>query len=344
MPSHSADPVLDTLCLLFAEGALDWPAAGQALFLRARWGVALQDVPKAKIICEQSFKPEHDRLVDAGFTMGTSDDKGGFDLTLVLPPRQRDEARVLLARAVSEANNQGIVCVCVSNLEGAKTVEGDLKALTGNVTSLSKNKCRVFWSRINYPLTDQSLISLWISNDAPREVNGGYLSRPGLFAWDRLDAGSTLLLKHLPTGLSGRGADLGAGFGYLSDEVLKRYTDVSRIDLYEAELRALEMAKHNLAEYGERAVFHWQDVTRGIDPGYDFIISNPPFHTDRADRNSLGQAFIAAAAKGLKPAGQFWMVANRHLPYEETLKGHFKTVALIKDDGAYKVFKAIKGK
>ena len=343
MPPHSTDPALETLCLPFTEGQLAWPETGKALFMRARWGSALSHLPRNQLICDQSFKPEYDQLKEAGFIMSEPGVNHPSKLTLVLPPRQRDESRALLARAVSVTGQGGTVCVSVSNLEGAKTVEGDLKALAGNTASLSKNKCRVFWARIDCAATDQLLMQSWIAADEPRQINSGYLSRPGLFAWNRLDAGSALLLKCLPLGLKGIGADLGAGFGYLSDEALKRYTEIMRMDLYEAERRAIEMAQLNLEGFGDRARFLWRDVTKGVDPGYDFILSNPPFHTDRADRHSLGQAFISAAARGLKPSGQFWMVANRHLPYEQTLKMHFKSVALIKDDGAYKVFKAIKG-
>ena len=79
-----------------------------------------------------------------------------------------------------------------------------------------------------------------------------------------------------------------------------------------------------------------------LEPGtYDVVLSNPPFHIDRADRHDLGKAFILSAARGLKPNGQLWMVANRHLPYEETLNGAFKNVTVVAENGYYKVFRAI---
>ena len=83
-------------------------------------------------------------------------------------------------------------------------------------------------------------------------------------------------------------------------------------------------------------------MTKGIQGEYDAIISNPPFHTDRADRHELGQAFIKSAAAALRRGGVFLMVANRHLPYEETLKAAFKTVTVLAETGAYKVFWAVK--
>ncbi|MGN6424763.1 MAG: class I SAM-dependent methyltransferase [Asticcacaulis sp.] len=327
------DPVLMTLLLPFDDGALDWPET-PALFLRAR----PLDAPRDKLICEQSFKPTHDALVRVGFTM--HDGEGGaFPMVLVLPPRQREEYRALLARAVLQTQAGGLVLACVSNLEGAKTVENDLKSLCGEVSSLSKHKCRAFWTRIAPERLDNDLIRAWAQLDAPRRVENGYLSRPGVFAWDRLDAGSQLLAAHLPA-FSGVGADLGAGIGYLSDVALKASPAITRLDLIEAEARALDLARLNLDD--PRADFHWLDATQALPDRYDFILSNPPFHIDRADRHDLGQAFIRSAAAALKPGGQFWMVANRHLPYEETMKAAFKRIEPVANNDHYKVLKAVK--
>jgi len=67
---------------------------------------------------------------------------------------------------------------------------------------------------------------------------------------------------------------------------------------------------------------------------------NPPFHTGRAAEPSLGRAFIAAASRMLAPHGKLWMVANRHLPYEQALRDQFRNVDEIAGDGAFKVFHA----
>jgi 16S rRNA (guanine1207-N2)-methyltransferase len=340
------DPVLDTLFLPLEDGAIDWPANASALFLRARSGDALDDISRDKLVCEQSFKPAYDALIRAGFAMRT--DNAPSPLTLVLPPRQREESRALLARALQETSQGGIVMAAVSNNEGAKTIEGDLKALAGNISSQSKNKCRVFWATIDAARNDRALISEWAQLDAPREIEAGrFTSRPGLFAWDHLDGGSKLLADHLPSNLKGKVADLGGGFGYLSDEVLTKNPAITHLDVIEAEQRALDMAKLNLAKYGEHVAFHWLDAAKPLPDIYDAIISNPPFHVaDRADRHDVGKAFITSAARALTSGGQLWIVANRHLPYEETLEASFKHVNLVAQNNFYKVFKAVgpKGK
>ena len=58
---------------------------------------------------------------------------------------------------------------------------------------------------------------------------------------------ASTLAEHLPADLAGRAADLGAGYGYLSRELLERCPKITALDLYEAEQRALALAELNLA-------------------------------------------------------------------------------------------------
>jgi 16S rRNA (guanine1207-N2)-methyltransferase len=127
------------------------------------------------------------------------------------------------------------------------------------------------------------------------------------------------LASHLPDDLAGRGADLGAGYGYLAREILARSSGIQELHLYEAEHKALEAAERNLAAVeGSAAVrFHWADVAAGLPVrGLDFVVTNPPFHAGREAIPALGRAFVRAALAALKPGGRLFLVANRHLPYE----------------------------
>jgi 16S rRNA (guanine1207-N2)-methyltransferase len=44
----------------------------------------------------------------------------------------------------------------------------------------------------------------------------------------------------------------------------------------------------------------------------------------------------------LNPGGQLWLVANRHLPYETTLRERFVKVEEMSGDSAFKVFHAVR--
>jgi 16S rRNA (guanine1207-N2)-methyltransferase len=344
--ASTPDAVLDALFLPLSDGSLRLPDSARVLFLRARDGFRLREVARRDWLCEQTFKPFAEALMHSGMTVREATAGERFDLVLVLPPRQREESRALFARAVQHADGGGVVLACVSNAEGAKSAQADLTALLGSVNHLSKHKCRVFWGISQSSTRDASLQSAWLALDQLKPNAAGYLSRPGLFAWDRVDAASALLAKHLPDDLRGRVADFGAGYGYLAAQIITRCPHVTAIDLYEAEGRALETARLNVQnaihESGRDIAFdvQWHDVTSGVDKRYDVIVSNPPFHQGRADLPDLGRAFIARAANALVPQGRLWLVANRHLPYEATLATHFEQIQTVVAQDGFKVIEA----
>jgi 16S rRNA (guanine1207-N2)-methyltransferase len=167
----------------------------------------------------------------------------------------------------------------------------------------------------------------------------GLWTQPGVFSWDRIDAGTALLLDHLPP-LSGKGADFGCGIGVLARAVLVQ-PGVESLDLCDIDRRALEAAERNLQD--SRASFHWSDLRHGnVAAGIDFVVMNPPFHDGGAEDRNLGKAFIRRAAEALRPGGTCWLVANRHLPYEAEMKPLFRRIGLKVETGGYKIYEARK--
>lgn len=348
MPVPHGDPALEALMLPFDEGALAWPRDGNALFLRAREGWPLRRHARPGLVCEQGFRPAADALQRSGYEVQpASGDVARHPLVLLLPPRQRDEARALFAQALSRVSEGGTVVASVANDEGAKSAQADFAQIAGPLASRSKHKCRVFWTQPGQA-GDAMLAAQWCTLDAPRPVmDGRFVSRPGVFAWDRIDAASALLAQHLPPDMRGRAADLGAGFGYLSAELLQRCPGIAALDVYEAEARALDLARTNLAPLASRVAldFRWHDVTAGLPDQYDVIVSNPPFHAQgRVGRPDIGRAFIAAAAGALKPGGRLWLVANRHLPYEGVLDARFGSSRIVAQRDGFKVIEAVRSR
>jgi 16S rRNA (guanine1207-N2)-methyltransferase len=185
---------------------------------------------------------------------------------------------------------------------------------------LQKHKCRAF-----HALDDgswrEAIFAWWRELGGRRVIPAtGFVAEPGVFSVDHIDPGSALLAGQLPATLRGNVADLGAGWGFLSDAVLRRCPGVARIDLFEADARALACARLNLAGHARDVRFHWHDVCTGIPNTYDAIVMNPPFHTGQATTVELGRRFLQTAAAALNRGGRLFMVANRQLAYEAVLE------------------------
>ncbi|MCI4679584.1 methyltransferase [Rhodoblastus acidophilus] len=186
---------------------------------------------------------------------------------------------------------------------------------------------------------DIAAIEAAIHAGAPRFSESlGLWTQPGVFSWDRIDPGSAFLIRHLPE-FSGRGADFGCGFGLIAHRILgsPRVKSLLMVDI---DRRAIELCARNVDD--PRVAILWADV-RALSLGpFDFIAMNPPFHEAGRETKELGRSFIASAAANLRPGGQCWLVANRHLPYEAALEQTFRSVAPIAAEGGYKVIEAIK--
>ena len=333
------NPALETLMLAFApEDGL--PVPGRALFLGAETHPALrawQDVHGW-----QPGKPRADAWDADGLARSDEPPSGTWPAVLVLPGKSRDETLSWFALARDRLEPGGRIIAAMPNTAGAGRFEKELAKATGTITSLQKHKCRVFHAADD-GTWNEACFREWRALGATREIPGThFLTQAGIFSCDHIDPGSRLLAGHLPASLRGIVADLGAGWGYLSDAALRSCPHIQRLDLFEADARALDCARLNLAYHDRDVGFHWHDVTTGLAETYDAIIMNPPFHSGQAADPELGRMFIRTAATALRRGGQLLLVANRQLPYESALDAAGLSWRKTAEDPTYKLLFASK--
>ena len=291
----------------------------------------------------QHFKSEHDELLRVGFNASLTLE-GEFDLILLLPSKNKQQTLGWMAEAMNHLIDNGKLISACANNHGAKSYEGSLKTLAGGVGSISKSKCRVFSARKSVTL-DHELATQWINDAEPQKLDShGLISQPGLFSWDRPDIGSQLLLEQLPDTLTGNGMDLCCGYGFLSVHLLERYPDIESLYMIEADRLALHCAEANTENWKAKLQPHWLDAAADPLPlKLDWIVCNPPFHSGQDRDVELGQTIIANACKSLKRAGRLYLVANRKLPYEETLDRMLMQHRCTVQEQGFKVIEAVKG-
>lgn len=289
----------------------------------------------SQILCEQGFKPSADMLSGSNITT-TPMASGEYPAVLIALTRSRAENMASFARACRMVEIGGTIVVSGEKTDG---IDSMLKAVkkTCDVDGVhSKSHGKVFWLTINTRPT----LPDWEDAAQATLKPHGFITAPGMFSPDKIDKGSEMLTAYFDKSIKGPVADLGAGWGYLSKLVLEKCDRLEHLDLFEAEHSALEAAKQNVTD--PRARFHWSDVTTLQKPteGYHTVICNPPFHQGRAAEPSIGISFIAAAARIMRPSGQFLMVANRQLPYESAMDLHFKKWEILHQDKGFKIIRA----
>ena len=324
------------------------PTQGQIVLLHPRAHAILKVFDPARTICLTPERRDVERLEQRGYrcvtsvTPHTALPHGECALCLVFPGESKDEALYLLALGASTLCAGGRLIVAMSNDLGAARYEDRVGELLGAVDSQSKHHCRVFWGTKGPEVAACS--ADWLASGELRTITGSTLKTlPGLFSWNKIDQGSKLLGQHLPA-LTGKVADLGCGYGYLSVEALSRSAEIAELALFDSDYRAIETSRLNLAPLTSRTpriTFHWEDIqSEPSVAGFDFIVMNPPFHEYGTLRVELGRRFFATAAQMLRPGGTLFAVVNRHLPYDETLWGLFPTVEEVVVANGYRVIRA----
>jgi len=256
-------------------------------------------------------------------------------LIMVAPPGVV-ERRYALAQGLRALAPLAPFTIMAPKDKGGMRLAQELTAFGCSFTQTSKHHYRLCLGL--RPAVVESLAEAIAEGGLQRMGAEGLWTQPGVFSWNRIDPGSALLAEALPP-LSGRGADLGCGVGYLALKLLAG-SGVAKMHLVDIDRRAMTCAQANVVD--PRAELRWADVRSGLDDlkDLDFVVMNPPFHAAGHQDHGLGQAFIRCAAASLRPGGVCWLVANRHLPYEATLAPLFSRVTTVRDQGGYKVFEA----
>lgn len=343
---HSDPAPRATRLELAFDAGLELPDSGWIAVFHPRAGEILSVLPGDQLAVLTPHAP--DAAAFSAFVRDLGPD-ARFAAALVCLPRSKEEGQALIAEAV--ARTDGLVIV-----DGQKTdgIEAALKALRARVDLsevLSKGHGKIAWFEAG---DARDTFDDWTAK--PRDIHDDtgrvFQTQPGLFSADGIDPASQLLANTLPATLKGIVADLGAGWGVLSAAALSKADGITELHLVESDARALDMARQNVRD--PRAHFLWADATRplgligkplydGHTPpalSFDAVIMNPPFHVGRDTRPQLGAEFIRAASRLLKPSGQLWLVANRHLPYEPIVAECFKSHEEVAGTTGFKVLHA----
>ncbi|QLI83041.1 methyltransferase [Chitinibacter fontanus] len=158
------------------------------------------------------------------------------------------------------------------------------------------------------------------------------INQPGVFAEDTVDIGSRFFISHftqLPA--AKHVADVGCGNGLLS-LAYHQHQPQAELSLYDESLAAIESARCSFQlNYPNASVsITHNDGLSNVEQLFDLILINPPFHQQNTVTTDIAFSMFAQSKDRLSSNGELWIVANRHLNYQNGLRkwfGHIECAA-----------------
>ena len=173
----------------------------------------------------------------------------------------------------------------------------------------------------------------------------------GVFAAERLDGGTRLLLEHLPRRDGPqRIVDLGCGNGILGVRAAIG-SPKAEITFVDESYRAVASAEATFrANLGPERMAHFVvgnglfDLANGAPAtvGFDLVLNNPPFHENHAISDATAWQMFVESRDALRPGGELWVVGNRHLDYPAKLKRLFRNCDIVASNKKFVVLRATK--
>lgn len=169
---------------------------------------------------------------------------------------------------------------------------------------------------------------------------------PAVFARDRLDIGSQLLLPHVIESVGTaagetRVLDLACGNGLLGLAALGRCPGLA-VTFSDVSSQAVLSARRNVERSfpgGRVSCVHRDGVPEDQGP-WDLILLNPPFHEGGVVGDHIALRLFSQASRNLATGGRLLMVGNRHLGYHRSLERFFTRVQQRDASPKFVVFEA----
>ncbi|RUO74632.1 class I SAM-dependent methyltransferase [Pseudidiomarina sediminum] len=273
---------------------------------------------------------------------GATPPQGSFDSALLWLPKEKKLTDYLLAALASVLPKDAPVWLVGENRSGIKSIHKQISAPYGGVTKVANgHHSTLLATQLLTPTTAFQSSAYRVDSELsqPGLTPLKLASYPGVFAFPAIDAGSQMLLEHLPVFTQGAVLDFACGHGVLGAWLQRQSPDLD-VSYLDVSAMALAACRDTLNENGLTGTLIAEDALVNTLPKYDIIVSHPPFHTGQATDYSIGQQFLRDAKTHLNRNGELWLVANRFLPWPELIEASFGHCHRIAQDNKFAVYHA----
>lgn len=164
-------------------------------------------------------------------------------------------------------------------------------------------------------------------------------SKPGIFGWQKIDAGSAFLAEHLAEiwpQAPQRVLDLGCGYGYLSLRAAALWPHAHFVAT-DNNIAATQICARNLQERAVVARVECCDCGDTLCETFDAILCNPPFHQGFAHETALTEKFLRQTQRLLDRGGRALFVVNQFIGLEKIAAPLFQRVDVVARNNSFKL-------
>ncbi|GGK85487.1 methyltransferase [Amphritea balenae] len=290
------------------------------------------------------------QLDDAGWQATFSDfDFTGYndhsvDKILYRISKEKPVVHHVINQAIRILKPGGQLCISGLKNEGIKTYLDKAKKLFAGQMEMVKADKNTWMGILSSPgaadtelLEDQHYTEL---REVANDDNYSYISKPGVYGWNKIDKGSAylieelnLFLERLPNAPESI-LDLGCGYGYLSLNCASLGGKITATDNNAA---AVRLCQENFDRQGIEAEVIAADCGDGIQGKFPLIICNPPFHQGFSTQGDLTDRFLNTARRRLQANGVACFVVNLHIPLERKALNMFDSIETVAANGSFKL-------
>jgi len=264
-----------------------------------------------------------------------------YDLVLCHLPRGRAVVEALIQSAVVALKPGGRLYFVAHKRAGVKGAIAFATQLLGRAGVVRQRRgYHVALAKKERSLAMQNLQTFSSNEIVLDGVPATLVSCPGVFAWDRLDAGSAALIRAMEVIPGEAVLDLGCGAGLLALAAARRGGRVTAVD---ADLRSVESARRTLATNQVTGEVLISDCAQAVlDRRFDVVLCNPPFHRGVCVEYDVAHQMVRDAATLLRPGGRMYLVSNAFLRYEREIGERFTKVKEVFRDRQYRVLRTMR--
>ena len=282
--------------------------------------------------------------------------EAAYDVVLMTLPKGRDLWRLYFLHAFNALREGGRLYLAGANDEGIKSAVQDGAELFGSEVLLAYKRSNRVVLFARGPAPEGGLPASYLTpgiaegtfNEFAIQVKGEtytVCTRPGVFSWRKLDAGTRLLLDVLEVRVADTVLDVGCGYGMIGMVAAKRALN-GQVTLVDVDWLACECAKATLSRNAVTGaqVLLGDGLAAVAGQAFTLIVSNPPFHSGHEVNYDVVEAFVYEAYEALAPHGRLVLVANRFLPYDRLMSQIFGSTTKLAETPHYHVLSAEKSR